>query len=135
MSSYYNKTIVDGPYGSFQADPDQADIALYARCKFVSNVSADGQAMLQVCAITEAADCVAMQPIVAGKWGTVKFFNAPGTQFGNATEAISAADVIYSAAAGAVSKSSGSGAVVQGKAVIASGANRVCVYAPLTGQS
>jgi hypothetical protein len=133
MSTYYNRTTNDGVFGSFQADPDQADIPIYARCKFVSNVSSDGQAMLQVAGLTEAADVVAMQPIVAGKWGTVKFMNAPGTQFGNVTEAVSPGDTLYSAASGNLSKSSGSFAVIQGKVVVGAQASRVCVYAPIAG--
>ena len=133
MSAYFNKEITDGPYGSFQADPGQADIPIYSRCKFVAGPAADGQPMLQVCGIAEAADCVAMQPIVAGAWGTVKFTNAGGTHFGNATEIIDVGDLVYSAAGGACSKSTGSGAVLQGKCVLAATAGNVFVYCPLAG--
>jgi hypothetical protein len=134
MSTYYNKTIVDGFYGSFRADPDQANIPIYSRCKFVNAVSADGKACLQVAGITERADVVAMQPIVAGEWGTVKFLNGCGEQFAIATETITRGDELYSAASGQMSKSSGSSAVLCGRATSDATATNVFTYSPYAGQ-
>lgn len=132
--SYPNKTIADGFYGSFQADPGQADIPIYSRCKFVAGPSADGKAMLQVAGIAEYADVVAMQPITAGAWGTVKFLNGCGEQFGIATESITEGDLVYDAASGQMSKSSGSSAKVNGRATSAGTAGNVFTWSPFAGQ-
>jgi hypothetical protein len=107
MSSYYNKTTNDGSYGTFYADPGQADINIYARVKFAAFAASDGQPFLQVCTASDIGIGVAMQTITAGQWGTIKFRNAPGTQLGNATTTMAAADALYPDNAGGVTNVAG----------------------------
>ncbi len=118
--AYPNKLISDGPYGTFKADPGQADIGIYLRCKFVdpAGTTPDGKPLLQVCSATERADVITMQPIAAGAYGSVKFANGGGEQFGimvSAGAAVTSGAAIYAAAGGCVGGSSGGGALLTGK--------------------
>lgn len=131
--SYVNKLIQDGPYGSYMADPNGSTIPLYARCKFAaaSGATPDGTAILQLASATERADVIAMQPITAGAYGTVRFMNCGGEQFG----ALKAGDggvtegsAVYAAASGAVSPSSAAGAILLGVATTAGADGGVVTY-------
>lgn len=114
--AYPNKTINDGPYGSFMADPNGSGIGIYIRCKFADPTTAtpDGKPILQICAGTEVADVVTMQPIAAGAYGTVKFTNAAGEAFGIMSGNIASGTQLYAAANGKVTASSASSALKVG---------------------
>lgn len=114
---YENKTINDGPYGSFMADPGQAAIGIYRRCKFVdpTTLTPDGKPLLQVCSATERADVITMAPIAPGAYGPVKFANGGGEQKTFCVGSIASGTALYAAAAGAVSAASGGGALLIGK--------------------
>lgn len=117
--AYKNKLINDGPYGSYMADPNGSTIPLYTRCKFVANGGAttDGTPILQAASATERADVVTMQPIAAGAYGTVKYSNAGGEQFGALKAgdgALAEGSAVYAAASGKVSPSSAAGALLIG---------------------
>ncbi len=121
--AYPNRTINDGPYGSFMADPTAAALGLNVRCKFVdpsttspATTTPDGKPILQLCSATERADVITLQPIAAGAYGSVKFANAAGENFGVMSGNIATGVAIYGAASGKVSASSGGGALLIGKA-------------------
>lgn len=114
---YPNKTINDGPYGSFMADPGQAALGIYRRCKFVdpTTLTPDGKPLLQLCSATERADVITMAPIAAGQYGPVKFANGGGEQKSFCVGSVESGTAIYAAAAGAVTGSSAGGALLTGK--------------------
>lgn len=133
MAAYLNKTINDGPYVSFMADPNGSTIPAYRRCKFVDPAGAtlDGKPILQLCSATERADVVTMAPIAAGAVGQCKFANAGGEQYGMTLLTVASAGVtLYGGANGMVTTASGGGAVVVGKSTSpAVGAAGVVTYA------
>lgn len=132
--AYPNKTINNGPFGSFMADPGQSALPAYARCKFVnpSTTTKDAKPLLQLCSATERADVVTLQPIAAGKVGTVKYVNCGGETYGLASGTIASAGVaIYGAASGKVSTVSGGGAVLVGKSTSPGADGGVVTYAPV----
>jgi hypothetical protein len=92
--AYVNATINEGGFGSFIATEA---ITLYQRVKFVTTALAagDGKVGLAVAGATERGDAIAMQPIDSGAFGTVRFLNAQGEQFGQATEAIALGGAVY----------------------------------------
>lgn len=95
--AYPNATINDGSYGTFLAS---GAINLYDRVKFVTGSSPDGKPSIAVAGITERGDAIAMQPIADGEYGTVKFLNSPGEQFGNSVGSIALGGVVYTEANG-----------------------------------
>lgn len=110
--AYVPCQINDGSYGTFQA---AADITLYQRCKFTNAASAlDGKAKITPCAIGERGDVIAMQPIASGEFGTVRFLNAGGEQYGQASGSIGVGVAVYTAATGLYSAASGGGALLVG---------------------
>lgn len=111
--AYPNKTINDGPYGSFMADPNGSTLGIYTRCKFAdpTTVTPDGKPILQLASGTEQAVCVLMQPIAAGAYGTVKFLNAAGEQFGIMAGNSASGVQLYAAASGKVTASSAASAI------------------------
>lgn len=129
---YPNKTINDGPYGSFIADPANADIGIYRRCIFIvpSVATPDGKPTIRLASATELADVVTMQPIAAGQSGAVKFVNCGGELYGVISGQGANAAAIYAAASGLVSTSSGGGAVIAGRLTCV-GQNSVVTYAPI----
>ena len=115
--AYSNKLINDGPYGSYMADPNSAAIGIYRRCKFVPSggVTSDDTPILQLASATERADVVTMQPIAAGAYGTVKFMNGGGEQFGQLKAGdggVANGTALYAASSGQVSPSSAGGALL-----------------------
>jgi hypothetical protein len=114
--AYDNATINEGGYGSYLASEA---ITLYQRLKFVTGSSPDGKPSLAVAAIGERGDCIAMQPIASGAYGTVRFLNAQGEQFGQASGTIALGGDVYTAASGAFSAASGGGALLVGRATTA----------------
>ena len=114
--AYVNATINEGGYGSFLASEA---ISIYQRVKFVTGSSPDGKPSLAVCAIGERGNAIAMQPISSGLNGTVRFLNAQGEQFGNASGTIALGATVYTAASGAYSSTSGGGALAVGVATTA----------------
>jgi len=133
--AYPNKTINDGPYGSFMAKLATADLGIYVRCKFTdpSTSTPDGKPVLELAAATEPADVVTMQPIAAGAYGTVKFINCGGEVFGQVAAdaaAIASGAAVYAAASGKVTGSSGGGALYLGKSTSTGVALGAITYAP-----
>lgn len=129
--SYPNRTINDGPYGSFMADPANAAIGIYVRCKFAtpSTPTPDGKPTLVVAAINERADVITMQPIAAGAYGTVKFANGGGEQFGIMSGGCAVGVELYTAADGKVSTTSSGGALLAGKSTSAGYDGKAVTYA------
>jgi hypothetical protein len=116
--AYVNATINEGGFGSFIATEA---ITLYQRVKFVTTALAagDGKVGLAVAGIAERGDAIAMQPIASGDFGTVRFLNAQGEQFGQATEAIALGGAVYTDALGNFSTTAGGGALLVGVATSA----------------
>lgn len=114
--AYPNCTINEGTNGSFLASEA---IGLYDRVKFVTGSSPDGKPSLALAGATDRAIGVAMQPIASGAYGTIRFLNAPGEQFGNCVGTVALAALIYAAASGDVSGSSAGGALLIGQATTA----------------
>lgn len=110
--AYPNCTINDGSYGTFLA---ANAISLYQRCKFVTPASGDGKPSIDVCGVTERGNVIAMQPIAQGEYGTVRFLNAPGEQFGLAIGTIAVADAVYTDVTGKFSNASHDSNVIVGK--------------------
>lgn len=114
--AYPNCTINEGGYGTFLASEA---ISLYQRVKFVTGSSVDGKPSLAVCAIGERGDAIAMQPIASAAYGTVRFLNAQGEQFGLASGTIALGATVYTAATGKFATASGGGALAVGVATTA----------------
>lgn len=127
--AYVNATINEGGFGSFIATEA---ITLYQRVKFVTTALAagDGKVGLAVCGATEVGDAIAMQPIDSGAYGTVRFLNAQGEQFGNATEAIALGGAVYTEASGAFSTTSAGGNKLVGVATSAGYASGPFTWIP-----
>lgn len=114
--AYPNCTLNEGGYGTFLASEA---ITLYQRVKFVTGSSGDGKPSLAVAGVTERGDAIAMQPIASGAYGTVRFLNAQGEQFGIASGTIALGGTVRTAAAGAFRTDSASSNVVVGVATSA----------------
>lgn len=109
--AYVNATINEGGRGSFQCDA-AADIAVYQRLLFTTTADAHGgKPTLVIAGATDRATCVALQPILKGAFGTVRFLNAQGEQYGIASGSIGLGVPVYGAAAGKLTASSGGGAL------------------------
>ncbi len=126
--AYPNKTIHEIGWGSYLA---AAAITIYQRVKFVAPASSDGKPSIDVCAIGDRADGVAMAPIASGAWGPVRFLNAPGEQFGVASGSIGIGVAVYTAAAGRVSVVTGGGALLCGKSTSTGADGGVVTYTPI----
>lgn len=126
--AYTNKTINEGAgnFGSYQA---AAAFAIYLRGKFVTPASADGKAKIDLAGVTETTDVVAMTPIASGAWGTVRFANSGGEQFGVCSGTIAIGALVYAAASGKVSADSSGGALLLGRATSAGFDGGVITYA------
>lgn len=98
--AYVNTSINQGGEGTFLAS---TAISLYQRLTFVTGTSGDGKPSLAVATNLDRAVAVAMQPIASGAYGTVRFLNAPGEQFGLASGTIALGATVYAAAAGKLS--------------------------------
>lgn len=129
--AYPNKVINEGSFGSYQASEA---ISLYQRVKWTATVATDGSGKpkLAVAGATDRACGVAMQPIASGSWGTIKFINSPGEQFANVSGSVTIAALIYAAASGAVTASSGGGAYVVGIATSVGANGGTLTYQPVT---
>lgn len=127
MAVYPNATINEGSAGSFIAT---GAVALYDRLKFVAPASGDGKATVSVAGIAERGDCVAMCPGADGDLIQVRFLNAPGEQFGKATEVIAVGGDVYTAANGDYSTTAGGGALKVGKATSAGAAAEIFTWIP-----
>jgi hypothetical protein len=114
--SYVNATINESGWGTFLAS---ADITLYQRLKFVTGSSVDGKPSLAVAAHTERGDAIAMQPIASGNYGSVRFLNAPGEQFGNANGTIALGADVFTDDLGAFNAVQPSGGLLVGRATSA----------------
>jgi hypothetical protein len=134
---YPNKTINDGPYGSFMADPEGSGIGIYIRCKFANptTVTPDGKPILQICSATEVCDVVTMQPIAAGAYGTVKFINCGGETYGIMNGNVNSGTQLYAAASGEVSASSAGSALKVGMTTSTGNDNGPVTYAPTDKQT
>jgi hypothetical protein len=110
--AYPNCTINDASYGTFLANEA---ITLYQRLKFITGSSGDGKPSLAVCGVTEKGDCIAMQPIASGDYGTVRFLNAPGEQFGQSIGTIALGGDVYTDVTGFFSGASHDSNVLIGR--------------------
>lgn len=135
--AYPNKTINDGPYGSFMAKPGEAALGIYVRCKFTdpSTSTPDGKPVLELAGATEEAQVVTMQPIAAGAYGTVKFLNAGGEVFGQMTGNVASGTQLYAAASGKVTASSAGSALKVGKSTSTGNNAGAVTYAPTGRQT
>jgi hypothetical protein len=127
--AYPNKTINEGSFGSFQA---ANAIALYQRVKLTTAAGSDQKPKIDVAAIGDRAVGVAMQPIAAGAFGTIKFLNSPGEQFGLCAGDITLGAAIYSAASGRVGVASGGGALLAGTATVTGADGGSVTYVPIS---
>lgn len=127
--AYVNCTINEGGFGSFLASEA---ISIYQRVKFVTGASADGKPSLAVAAITERGDAIAMQPIASGAYGTVRFLNAQGEQYGLcvAGQTIALGGDVYTAATGQYGSSSAGGALLVGRATSVAYSGGVFTWIP-----
>lgn len=114
--AYVNATINEGGFGTFLANEA---ITLYQRLKFITGASPDGKPSLAVAGATERGDCIAMQPIASGAYGSVRFLNAQGEQFGNSNGTIALGGDVYTDALGAFTTTSGGGNLLVGRATTA----------------
>ncbi len=126
--AYPNKTINEGSFGSFQAGEA---IALYQRVKFDTNAGSDQKPKILIAAIGDRACGVAMQPIASGSFGTIKFLNSPGEQFGLAVGTIGLGVAVYSAASGKLSTASGGGALLAGTSTCTGADGGSFTYLPI----
>lgn len=135
--AYPNKTINDGPYGSFMADPNGSAIAIYSRCKFTnpSTTTPDGKPFIVAAGATEPAQVVAMQPIAAGAYGAVKFVNCGGETYGIMNGNIACGAQLYAAASGEVSASSAGSALKVGTTTSTGNDNGPVTYTPVATQT
>lgn len=112
--AYPNVSIDQGGFGSLQADAAGA-LTLYQRVKFTNTADSNGsKPTIVVAGATDRAVAVVMQPIAASAFGTVRWLNAQGEQFGIASGTIPVGTLIYAAANGALSVSSAGGALPVG---------------------
>lgn len=130
--AYPNKTINDGPYGSFMAKPSEAALGIYVRCKFTdpTTTTPDGKPVLELAGATERADVVTMQPIAAGAYGTVKFINSGGELFGQMSGDVASGTQLYAAASGKVTASSAGSALKVGRTTSTGNDAGAVTYAP-----
>lgn len=126
--AYPNKTINEGSFGSFQA---AADILLYQRVKFTTTAGSDQKPKIDVAGIADRAVGVAMQPISSGNFGTIKFLNSPGEQFGLASGSVTIGAAVYSAALGKVGVATGGGALLAGTATCTGADGGSLTYLPI----
>ncbi|MBS0328228.1 MAG: DUF2190 family protein [Proteobacteria bacterium] len=125
--AYPNKTINEGSFGDYQA---ANAIGLYQRVKFTTATGSDQKAKIDVAGATDRGCGIAMQPIAAGAFGTIKFLNSPGEQFGIASGTITQGSDVYTAASGAYSNTQGSG-VLAGKAVCTGADAGTFIFVPI----
>jgi len=114
--AYPNITIDQGGFGTFQSDTATAvALTIYQRVKFSTTADTNGaKPTLLVAGVTDRGVAVVMQAsIAAGSFGTVRFLNAQGEQFGISDSAgITVGSPIYTAAAGIYSATQGSGLLI-----------------------
>lgn len=114
--------ILEGP--NLTATATAVAIAAFLR------VNLDAQGLISAAAIGVAGIGITKQAFAASGTGVVRLLNAPGTQIATASEAIAVGDLVYSAAAGQVSKTA-AGAVLLGTATsAASGAGVLFTFIP-----
>lgn len=126
--AYPNKTINEGSFGSFQA---AATILPYQRVKFTTVAGGDQKPKIDVAGIGDRAIGVAMQPIASGSWGTIKFLNSPGEQYGICTGDITIGVEIYSGALGKVGVATGGGALKCGVSTCTGADGGAVTYVPI----
>lgn len=134
--AYPNKTLNDGPYGDFMADPNGSTLGIYTRCKFSDPTTAtpDGKPILSLASGTEQAQVVTMQSIAAGSYGTVKYLNSGGEQFGIMAGNIASGTLLYAAANGKVTASSASSALKVGMTTSTGADGGPVTYTPMAIQ-
>jgi hypothetical protein len=130
--AYPNKMILEGLRDSFMADPDNAAIGAWLRCKLATDTApVDGTPVLQLASATERGSVVTLQPIAAGAYGAVSPSNGSGgTLMGVCVGTIDKGGNVYGAANGKVSASSGGGAVLLGVATCAGADGGTVTYLP-----
>ncbi len=127
--AYPNKTINEGSFGSFQA---AAAILLYQRVKFSATAGSDQKPKIDVAGIADRCIGVAMQPIALGAYGTIKFINSPGEQYGIVQGTVACADLLYSQTLGAVGDATSGGALKCGIATCTGADGGTVTYVPIS---
>lgn len=131
--AYPNLLIVEGLRGSYMADPAGTTLGIWTRCKFASPATqnADGTPVLQLCAATDRAAVVLLQPCAAGAYGVCALPNGGGALIGLCSGSITLGAAVYGAAAGKISASSAGGAVLAGYATKVGADGDYISYLPL----
>lgn len=127
--AYPNKLRIEGLSDSFMADPDNAAIGIWLRCKLNAEATTpDGTPALVVASDSERGSYVTLQPIAAGAYGAVAPLNGSGgtIQCQCADTIASGADV-YAAANGKVASS---GSLLLGVATCAGFSSGSVTYIP-----
>lgn len=130
--AYPNKLRIEGQSDSFMADPDNAAIGIWLRCKLgAESTTPDGTPALVVAGATERGSYVTLQPIAAGAYGAVAPMNGSGgTLQVQCSGTIASAGNVYSAANGKVSAVSSGGALLLGVATCAGADGGSITYLP-----
>src|SRR5690349_10654953 len=102
--AYPNKLIIEGLRDTYMADPDNAAIGIWIRCKLAAEATTpDGTPALVVASDSERGDVVTMQPIAAGAYGLCQLSNGGGgTLMGVCVGTIAHGADVYAAANGKV---------------------------------
>lgn len=131
--AYPNHLMIEGLRDSYMADPDNAAIGIWLRCKLAAEATTkSGEPALVLAAATERGDVVTLQPIAAGAYGTVALMaNGGGTLMGQCVGTIPSGGDVYGAASGKISNSSAGGAVLIGKALTAGADGGYCTWQPI----
>ena len=106
--AYPNATINEGDFGTFWVDAAGA-VTLYQRVKFSTTAAADNKPTLVVAGVTDRGNAIVMAPAAASTPTVVRFLNAQGEQFGQASGTIGIGVAVYTAALGVYSATQGSG--------------------------
>lgn len=127
--AYPNKVIVEGLRDSFRADPDNAAIGAWLRCKLVAETTdVDGTPALVLASDSERGSVVTLQPIAAGAYGACAYSNGSGgTLMGVCVGTIASGGDVYAAANG---KIAGTGTVKLGVATCAGADGGTATYLP-----
>jgi hypothetical protein len=111
---------------AFQADA--TGCGAYLRCKFNTN------GVLTVAGATDDANMISVSAVAANAIGFFSYIAGPGTRWGIASGAISAGSPIYSAAAGQISATQGTGHLI-GRAVTDGTNGNPFIWIPLSENS
>lgn len=127
--AYPNKLRIEGLSDSYMADPDNAAIGIWLRCKLVAEATTpDGTPALVVASDSERGSVVTLQPIAAGAYGACALMNGGGgTLQVQCSGTIASGADVYAAASGKVAAS---GSLLLGVATCAGADGGSITYIP-----